>query len=185
MTFKSITNGNTLSLSISFYTHDGAIQRNFEDLTVFKDFITEFIDHTIDENNWNDFMTYFNTYVNELTTQKSIITTAYYIYTTINDDDKIIYSKYNAKIQDIINKYNKTQQLLTNELISIIYCNKWTYTINNDITTIKYTQSKNQEDNIYQIRTYKDIIILFSANNSFPHIIKTTQFNVKYTDEIK
>jgi len=163
-------------IKIQYYTisnYETSYSYTFTNVKDFKNFINE-CHKQINEKQYDEFIQYYN---NILAEEKKDIT----IYTTINGDN-IYFTKYYGGLKEIIENIKTTQKLLTTNLINIINCNSWHYEFKpNEITTVEYTVDKNnQQNNNCQIYIYTNMIVCYSPNTTYPHILKTDKVNVRY-----
>lgn len=172
-----------MKIHISYYPNNLTdYSYTFDNVTHFKNFIDE-CHKQISKETYDNFITFYNNIMAENTTNKDVI-----IYTTINGDN-LYYSKYHIHIKEIIQQLKTTQQLITNNLVTIINCNQWKYSTifreGKPFTTIWYTVDKeNPINNNCQIHAYKNMIITYSKNNTLPHVINTKEYNIIYKDKM-
>jgi hypothetical protein len=117
----------------------------------------------ISNDEYEKFLTEYNKFRDKIINGEFSITGihSYYMYVTIYND-KIYTATTMASFRYKLDKIGFNNNLLTNDLLQVIYCNHWHYELNdsNGCVNIKYTLDDNNSKNVLGIYIYKDFVKL-------------------------
>ena len=153
--------GKDITYNIQYYQYNNnSVTQCYTELSHFK-MVCDDIGISNDE--YEKFLTEYNKFRDKIINGEFSITGIhnFYIYVTIYND-KIYTATTNASFRYKLDKIGFNNNLLTNNLLQVIYCNHWYYELNdsNGYVNIKYTLDDNNSKNVLGIYIYKDFVKL-------------------------